>query len=1132
MISKIRNLFKNKDHGFSLLEVSVAVGIMVIGFTIAIPTFDNALEAASANEVKSNLSTTSITLENARLTNEGVYPTSFTDEMLANNTFKSVRYTYSDDQQNYCLMGVTDSNQKLFLSSEGLPSGVPEEQHWGDVYKPSLDAPGCTLPNVGYDGGLGGSTRPLISSPSIVSANNSWDFANGAASSEANLSWSQGTCVSDPSSTYVVDIQGTQYQARWVNVTNSSIIQYNGGNWSSSSNITGAPLTDWLPNDNFTHQVRMRCIADFEVYYTDWVVSSQDTVDTFDVYKTYVLSSPTPTVTWDYGTTSPKGSFTVAEITCPSGFSPIYRGHASQAGATSITTDWQSSANFLFNLTNFTSGKAVSFTADSACSLNANTYVIGTLNPPLQEGNASPVMTPPQAPSPVANLHCEVAQLRGTSLDGYAKEAALGGCDENATSVMQTYAPNAIRWDASQCASGYSPTYFTSKWNGLDWDSAVSQTSPIKLLTNNPIPGSIVKYKVYAKCSDGSEGGTSVAGGSTEITFTTSWQTPTNAAFEMTWTPSTDDSSWASAEPAGATLAGSATYMYDRVTASTTSTCSNDSAPIGYVYRLQRQSDGSVIVNGTLSDPVAGLTINRSQWSASAQYWAEGNSIKLAVAAVCSDPSGDYEPVLSEYSAYSPEILIGYESPNANIPNTTMINCVTKYSRLATAEATKGGCITDATVSTNNFAPDVIRATAVTTCLSGYSPTYFASEDDGATWASLGTGRDYTPSNHTAAGESHTVQMKHQCVSSTRKSDYSSEISKTYVTSLKANQTGTLDVAFTASVADTSWANASALNGYYLYDQFDGSTTVTCTNGEYPNKFNASVSKAVVAGVNTAYAWNNITLDNDTTPNVKRSDFASASTIWMEGSKMSVKAQAVCEDPNGDYNEVAMTAPTAVTTFSIAAQAPATWTVPVSSGTTFSYAPAGNNTCTAVYGGYNQYDPWQNSYGNTASGYNTGTWRDTLGWRTAVSVSVKNAGFLVYDGRPVGMSVTSRCVSSYGIIGASTATVASNPVRWELPEVAPTSGWAGVISYRTAGWGASCTAGNYPLYYWYINNTLGQTWASGGYTQATSWDGTAYSWGNGTVNMQAYCNSYWGTSAVKTGARGGFGTQAGNDAGF
>ena len=112
----------------------------------------------------------------------------------------------------------------------------------------------------------------------------------------------------------------------------------------------------------------------------------------------------------------------------------------------------------------------------------------------------------------------------------------------------------------------------------------------------------------------------------------------------------------------------------------------------------------------------------------------------------------------------------------------------------------------------------------------------------------------------------------------------------------------------------------------------------------------------------------------------------------------------------------------------------------------------------------------------------------------------------------VTLSVASRCIT-----GATSSSFvwANNTGTRSL--TAPTV-WAGLIAYRTAGWGATCPIWtSSSVYYFSVHGTGSVGYVQSGATQATSWNGGAYSWGNGDIRAAIVCSGPWGDYRVDSG---------------
>jgi type II secretory pathway pseudopilin PulG len=124
-------MIRKNESGFSLLEVTVAVGIMALGFLIMVPNFTNSLNFAYDNEVKNELSQAVVIIENQKFFDGSQYPLNPPDSFLVNEKYNKFTYNLSQNRINYCLTGESKSGLRFTYSSgkdeivestEGLPS--------------------------------------------------------------------------------------------------------------------------------------------------------------------------------------------------------------------------------------------------------------------------------------------------------------------------------------------------------------------------------------------------------------------------------------------------------------------------------------------------------------------------------------------------------------------------------------------------------------------------------------------------------------------------------------------------------------------------------------------------------------------------------------------------------------------------------------------------------------------------------------------------------------------------------------------------------------------------------------------------------------------------------------------------
>lgn len=1106
MIKKIKNLFK-RDDGYSLLEISLATGIMVIGFSVAAPALNNAISDASENATRTNLYQASLIIEEQRYQNEGAYPTIMPQELTANAEMADFRYTYSDDQMVYCLMGRDSTGQKWFMGNQST-----------EPYMPSATEPGCTQDNLGSGSKALGEAPVLI--PAEVSGSNTWDFGTYDYSL-ANVSWSGASCTPSTTDPDPGTVQRVEYQVRVVNTSSGEIVEGQNGDWILGTSMNSIALTDWIPNDDISYQVRMRCTYDYETYYDSWN-STNDKVDEFPVQASLVKRVPEPNMTWTYAQEFPVLSYSGTEITCPLIASPRYRAVVTQGDKT-ITFGWISAPEYNnLSLTNFVPREGVYIVSEASCKIN-NTYFVANSAPPSDinpsdvynpgdsggtgEREIGPFMPPEPPPAAIMGIHCVTKYER-------INEASKGDCVYDANIAESTYVPNAVHWGSPGCLPEYNIEYQIrrSAPNATGWVSTGS-TPKYNIGADTVAPGQQVTYEVKGRCIHIASGTSSDFSQVASTSFRTSWKPSTDDPMEIVWTPSTLGSSWVFDGQQGSG------YLYDRVTAAPTTTCQNGTVPSGYRFWVSSDNGATWIVSPTQTSPF----INREALSGQADtYWPMGLSIKTKAQTICSDPLGDYPDVVTSVdkltnASWSDTIELGYSAPT----EVTGFNCVTKYQRAT--EATRGGCAYDATVEAQRYTPDLLKWNEGI-CQVGYTPHYYirSVEMDGrinawadATnlkqWVPAKSNVDYKNASNISLLDSSNVQtprydVKYVCenASNGKYSADSNIATKTFQLSNKPSTVTTVNMSWTPSTADTSWSTTEAQNGNYLYDSIAASPTMTCTNNTYPVGYSAKVGRE---GKGTYSTLSFTTKDF----NVNRSAVATPDNFWMQGSKIVLQAQATCADPNGDYPNQAQNWTALSSPIVIGAVAPAAPPSPANNGwRKFSWA---SPSCAAVDGATVQYYSRQSRHGNT---YNSWLARD---WSTETNVDAPEYN----QGYPLAMHVKARCVSSYGVISAESAEATSAWTSAINPPANVSWYFAGNKKWYYTDWGG-CPAGSTPAprSYQVAWNTSGgvvsQNWI-GQVNQEWYWvanySGTANNWASFEAWFYVKCVTPWAQSSER-----------------
>jgi len=112
-------MFFNKvsEKGYSLLEVTVAVGMMVLLLTIGVPAFTTTMKATEENNAKAALVNASVILENERYRNNGTYPTTTPTQITRSTEMSNINITMGSQNLSYCMSYATDRGRTFYLAS-------------------------------------------------------------------------------------------------------------------------------------------------------------------------------------------------------------------------------------------------------------------------------------------------------------------------------------------------------------------------------------------------------------------------------------------------------------------------------------------------------------------------------------------------------------------------------------------------------------------------------------------------------------------------------------------------------------------------------------------------------------------------------------------------------------------------------------------------------------------------------------------------------------------------------------------------------------------------------------------------------------------------------------------------------
>lgn len=108
---------KSLEKGYSLLEMTVAVGVMSLLLALGIPSLNVALIESEENAAKSALTSASIIMENERYRNGGTYPSPIPNQILRNNEMSNIAITLGNKKLSYCMENTTSRGGTFYLTN-------------------------------------------------------------------------------------------------------------------------------------------------------------------------------------------------------------------------------------------------------------------------------------------------------------------------------------------------------------------------------------------------------------------------------------------------------------------------------------------------------------------------------------------------------------------------------------------------------------------------------------------------------------------------------------------------------------------------------------------------------------------------------------------------------------------------------------------------------------------------------------------------------------------------------------------------------------------------------------------------------------------------------------------------------
>lgn len=138
---------QSSESGFTLVEILVAILIVGLLASIAIPLFSNQYNRGATTELEASLLRSQMYLQEKKTENSGMYPRDFAQEELAFPEDANISYTFNADRTEYCLQGTNKRGTTRFVTS--TKAGV------------STDA--CTYPATSAS-----ETKPVLSATMVT----------------------------------------------------------------------------------------------------------------------------------------------------------------------------------------------------------------------------------------------------------------------------------------------------------------------------------------------------------------------------------------------------------------------------------------------------------------------------------------------------------------------------------------------------------------------------------------------------------------------------------------------------------------------------------------------------------------------------------------------------------------------------------------------------------------------------------------------------------------------------------------------------------------------------------------------------------------------------------------------------
>lgn len=459
-----------REEGFSLLEIMVAIIVVGIITAIAVPMWINSQNEVNSQKVKAAMSTAGLLIEQEALDNNGLYPQYLPNEIKDNPDSANFIYSYSDARTDWCIQANAPVGKLYIDNTRG-----------GKVTNEF-----CAEANIAEGSGTPWSP-PDISNPNVPTiVSHVWE--SDEPSAKTVLKATPVTCELTAADQADWNAKKT-IQYKFIAQNTSRAGEIIESKWGGPDNTL--TLAGWLPGERVEYSVQASCVITNST--TEFSYKSEVSPKVARNVAKFVINPATfinTSAAW-VDNSKFRVSATWTDGYCPAGvkkFSLVIK-DANTSSTMTAPSDWATSYNK--EVTSWSSSGTTNFTGKVACQLsNGNVYYSEPTT-----ATTSNTIRPPAAPTNVGTKTVIDSQTLATPTD--------------------------IFWSPVVCETG-SPRYQVVRLApGTGLGGWITSTTRDLSLT----PGTEYTYTVEAKCVNGSV--ESIASDRADsVTFTAQYAAP------------------------------------------------------------------------------------------------------------------------------------------------------------------------------------------------------------------------------------------------------------------------------------------------------------------------------------------------------------------------------------------------------------------------------------------------------------------------------------------------------------------------------------------------------------------------------------------------------------------------------